>query len=579
MLIEYRPAIEPVLEAELPASGESGGHGDAEWEQLRQRARRLQVLVDCAGKRVSPYFVLDQLDRDIELQRRLLSEKDRELYEEIIMHSVGRIIRERIGRAEQWVRRIRDLMAERDTSSGLTFDLRWRPRTAESEDEMDTKDLVDLLRANPSLLKEEDVTRVVKHFRSRIDHAREMLAEGRQGDTLHGAIKEVLDYRQWFSFTLYYNRHGERERELTNNAFYKFSGGEKAMAMYIPLLSAAFSRYSEARNDAPYVISLDEAFAGVDENNVRDMFDLLRELSGPLGRLRHSIVAFYLRTRSPEECTFRNVRAISLGRAGASPTRVSPGAGGGQRSDRRRQGRAGHGGSHGGRTVMSMDERLADAVEFFRREKGLHRLIDQVIQKYRRTGDIRGKVRLDRLDDAERTALSELFRTDYSARDSVAIPDAIARAAQAQPLAMWAAACSEGAVLNVPLRELVKAQSFRPFEVCAMPGADRDIGQAVSGGPTAHRDQAVHADPAVLVIENSGVFSAVLDAVLDQTSDQIPDGPALHIRRPPMICTHGQFKLAAWKDWSTPLQQTSGRCSASVHRSASKDNTTTTFAL
>lgn len=278
VLIEYRPAIEPVLEAELPASSEGGEVEDAEWEQLRQRARRLQVLMDCAGKRVSPYFVLDQLDRDIELQQRLLSEKDRELYEEIIMHSVGRIIRERVGRAEQWVRRIRDLMAERDTSSGLTFDLRWRPRTAESEDEMDTKDLVDLLRANPSLLKEEDMTRVVRHFRSKIDHAREMLAEGRQGDTLHGAIKEVLDYRQWFSFTLYYNRRGERERELTNNAFYKFSGGEKAMAMYIPLLSAAFSRYSEARNDAPYVISLDEAFAGVDENNVRDMFDLLEKL-------------------------------------------------------------------------------------------------------------------------------------------------------------------------------------------------------------------------------------------------------------------------------------------------------------
>jgi len=278
VLVEYRPAIEPILDAELPVLGEGAEAENAEWEQLRQRSRRLQVLMEYGGKRVSPYFVCDQLDREIELQQRLLSEKDRELYEEIIMHSVGRIIRERIGRAEQWVRRIRDLMAERDTSSGLTFDLRWRPRTAEFEDEMDTKDLVDLLRANPSLLKEEDMNRVVKHFRSRIDHAKEMLAEGRQGDTLHGAIKEVLDYRQWFSFTLYYNRRGERERELTNNAFYKFSGGEKAMAMYIPLLSAAFSRYSEARDDAPYVISLDEAFAGVDENNVRDMFDLLEKL-------------------------------------------------------------------------------------------------------------------------------------------------------------------------------------------------------------------------------------------------------------------------------------------------------------
>ncbi len=57
-----------------------------------------------------------------------------------------------------------------------------------------------------------------------------------------------------------------------------FSGGEKAMAMYVPLFSAAYSRYREARNDAPYIISLDEAFAGVDENNIREMFDLVEKL-------------------------------------------------------------------------------------------------------------------------------------------------------------------------------------------------------------------------------------------------------------------------------------------------------------
>lgn len=36
------------------------------------------------------------------------------------------------------------VMDERDTSSGLTFDLRWGPPTAENEDEMDTRDFVDL---------------------------------------------------------------------------------------------------------------------------------------------------------------------------------------------------------------------------------------------------------------------------------------------------------------------------------------------------------------------------------------------------------------------------------------------------
>jgi uncharacterized protein (TIGR02679 family) len=42
----------------------------------------------------------------------------------------------------------------------------------------------------------------------------------------------------------------------------------------------------------------------------------------------------------------------------------------------------------------------------------------------------------------------------------------------------------------------------------------------------------------VFVIENSGVFSAVLDEIAD-------DLPRC-VRRPPMVCTHGQFKLAAW---------------------------------
>ena len=50
------------------------------------------------------------------------------------------------------------------------------------------------------------------------------------------------------------------------------------MAMYIPLFSAAYSRYQEARDDAPRLISLDEAFAGVDETNIRDMFGLMEQL-------------------------------------------------------------------------------------------------------------------------------------------------------------------------------------------------------------------------------------------------------------------------------------------------------------
>ncbi|WP_243292635.1 TIGR02680 family protein [Bacillus sp. FJAT-47783] len=248
------------------------------WNAIKEKARRTILLMEFKGKRVSPYYVLKAIKHDISTQREVLNETDRELYEEIILNSVGRILRGRIHRAERWVKKINDLMEMRDTSSGLTFSIRWRPKTAESEDEMDTKDLVDLLRSDPRLLKEEDMKRVTNHFRSKISRAKELsLAEG-YGTTLHQVIKEILDYRKWFQFTLYYKRENENKRELTNHVFFTFSGGEKAMAMYIPLFSAAYSRYQEAKADAPYIISLDEAFAGVDENNIRDMFELVEQL-------------------------------------------------------------------------------------------------------------------------------------------------------------------------------------------------------------------------------------------------------------------------------------------------------------
>lgn len=250
----------------------------ARFEQLRQRSRKIILLMEYNGKKVSVYYVLEQMDKDIELQKVILSDKDRELYEEIIMNSVGRVIRRRINRAEDWARQITELMEERDTSSGLTFSLRWKPCTAEHEEEMDTRELVELLRSDSRLLKEQDVERVTQHFRSKVNRAKEVLADKGFGESFHQVIKEMLDYRQWFSFTLYYRREGEQRKELTNNVFYTFSGGEKAMTMYIPLFSAAYSRYLEAREDAPYIISLDEAFAGVDENNIRDMFDLVEKL-------------------------------------------------------------------------------------------------------------------------------------------------------------------------------------------------------------------------------------------------------------------------------------------------------------
>jgi len=92
-------------------------------------------------------------------------------------------------------------------------------------------------------------------------------------------VREQLDYRRWFRFRLHYDKGEQvKHKELTDKAFFRFSGGEKAMAMYVPLFSAAYSRYLDAADDAPRLITLDEAFAGVDEQNMRDMFRLVEQM-------------------------------------------------------------------------------------------------------------------------------------------------------------------------------------------------------------------------------------------------------------------------------------------------------------
>jgi len=256
----------------------SGKEGTDVFRHARAKLRRFRITANLQGKIVSLYTLYDTIEQDIAANEALLRETDRKLFEEIILHNVGKKIRARIFRAEEWVKDMNRLMSERDTSSGITFSLQWKPVPAESEEEMDTKQLVEILKSGAQMLKPEEFNQVTGHFRSKVDRARKIMDNADNTETFHHIIKNILDYRKWFEFKLYFRKEGETRRELTNHAFDKLSGGEKAMAMYIPLFSAVYARYNSAAQDAPGVISLDEAFAGVDDTNIRDMFGLMEDL-------------------------------------------------------------------------------------------------------------------------------------------------------------------------------------------------------------------------------------------------------------------------------------------------------------
>ena len=143
---------------------------------------------------------------------------------------------------------------------------------------MDTKEIVDILNSDVGLMRQADIKKVATHFRTKFAKAEAEFVEKGAIVPFYNIIKETLDYRKWFEFQFTYKKTGEQYRELTNNAFYKLSGGEKAMAMYIPLFASVCAKYDSAKADCLRIISLDEAFAGVDDNNIRDMFRILTEL-------------------------------------------------------------------------------------------------------------------------------------------------------------------------------------------------------------------------------------------------------------------------------------------------------------
>lgn len=253
------------------------GELDEESSVFEVSMKRVDITAKYRGVTVRFPELIEKLEKDVEEQTNLLSEKDRELFEDILANTISKKIRGKIQSSKRWVEKMNQLMESMQTSSGLKLNLRWKSKRADKEEQLDTRALVDLLQKDAEIMREEEVERMSRHFRSKIEEARRIVDDTSSAQSFHMIMREVLDYRKWFEFQLECQKTGEKKKELTDRVFFTFSGGEKAMAMYVPLFSAVVAKYAGARTDAPRLISLDEAFAGVDEMNIKDMFRLMVE--------------------------------------------------------------------------------------------------------------------------------------------------------------------------------------------------------------------------------------------------------------------------------------------------------------
>lgn len=270
-LTSYGTSVEDCFETSEVISGVS-----TQFQPIRKRVR---IASTWNGKKVyleAFYWILKSAIDETEL---LIQDKDRELFEDILSQTISQQLTDKIAESRKWVSDMSKLMKKLDTSMGLSFSLEWKPRSAENETELDTAELEKILLRDYHLLTVEDIQKVAGHFRSKVRMEKLKLEEEGGMINYMELVRDALDYRKWFEFHMFYKRGEENKKPLTNAAFNRFSGGEKAMAMYVPLFAAVNAQYKKADNEEhPRMIALDEAFAGVDDKNINSMFELVRKM-------------------------------------------------------------------------------------------------------------------------------------------------------------------------------------------------------------------------------------------------------------------------------------------------------------
>ena len=250
-------------------------------EEGRLRSRVcIELYLD--GQRLDLLDFIRRLESQRDVEEQLLSQEDRRLFETILNQTVITKLSHRINNSQEWTQRMSGIMEQLNTSMGLRFSLVWKGKPADQQKELDTGELLTLLRKNPMVMGDADRQKITDHFRAKINRARERSQMEATPATYSELMREALDFRNWFTFRLFYQKGGaekQTKKELTDSAFNSFSGGEKAMAMYVPLFAALAAQYAAANHaEAPRLMALDEAFAGVDETNIESMFALVDEL-------------------------------------------------------------------------------------------------------------------------------------------------------------------------------------------------------------------------------------------------------------------------------------------------------------
>ncbi|MFI1884771.1 TIGR02680 family protein [Streptomyces jumonjinensis] len=277
-------ALARAIESGLASADDSDGAWERVQRRLSEELKTLQDTLSRHGHTASARMVEDGMVVDILYQgreravpelaealtaevgelTRILSSHEREILETHLITEVAGTLQELIGAAERQVRDMNAELEDRPTSTGMKLRLVWR---ASRKAPAGLARARERLRQSADAWTPEDRTAVGEFLQAQI--ARQ------QTDDTSGSWLEhltvALDYRSWHEFGVDRHQHG-RWVPATGPA----SGGERVLAVSVPLFAAASSHYASAASPyAPRLVTLDEAFAGVDDDSRAKCLGLL----------------------------------------------------------------------------------------------------------------------------------------------------------------------------------------------------------------------------------------------------------------------------------------------------------------
>ncbi|MDQ1295203.1 MAG: hypothetical protein QG608_3088, partial [Actinomycetota bacterium] len=252
----------------------------------------LTAIID--GTRVGARELFESLRAEAERNRQEITDRERELFDRTLTGDTRRHLAARIRQARELVDGINNRLERVRTASRVAVRLVWE---VSPELPAGTRTARELLLKDPVRLGETDRQALHRFFRDRIEAAK---AENTAANW-EQQLAQVFDYTKWHRFVVKVDRaNGAGWQVLTKKLHGALSGGEKAIALHLPLFAAVAAHYQTVP-PAPRIILLDEVFVGVDTVNRGQVFALLAALDLDL-----------MLTSDHEWCTYRELDGIAV---------------------------------------------------------------------------------------------------------------------------------------------------------------------------------------------------------------------------------------------------------------------------